>query len=65
MTPLFANERTAAKLLDMELEQFRNLVKGGHLPGPKRIGPLERWDTEELQQIISGNAIDGLEALKW
>lgn len=54
--PLFANERTAAQLLDMRPAQFLDLVEAGALPGPCAVGPgIKRWDVEELQAIIRGH----------
>ncbi|MBB5220593.1 hypothetical protein HNP73_000514 [Amaricoccus macauensis] len=57
--PLFATERTAAQLLDMKPTEFAALVEGGHLPRPKLLGGLKRWDVQELQKIISGQSIEG------
>lgn len=55
--PMFASERTAAKLLDMKPCEFRELVNAGALPKPVTIGPFQRWDTVAIQRIISGAAI--------
>ncbi len=64
--PLFANERTAAQLLDLPLEEFRALVKDGHLPPPRTIGGrLSRWFVEDLTSIARGGAIDGEHEIKW
>jgi len=52
-TPIFASERTAAKLLDMSVAEFQRLVSEGALPG---AGPLDRWDVEELRRIARGEA---------
>lgn len=52
--PVFANERNAAKLLDMRPGEFRALVEAGALPGPTLIGEEERWDTELLVKAIRG-----------
>lgn len=49
--PLFATDRTAARLLDMTRPQFLDLVKAGALPGPCA---LNRWDVAELQAIMRG-----------
>lgn len=54
--PIAVRETTAAALLDMKPCEFRRLVDGGHLPRPKTIGGLPRWDTGELRRIISGEA---------
>lgn len=57
--PRLASEKTAAKILDMTPGEFRGLVDGGHLPGPRDLGGLERWDVEELVRVASGEALDG------
>lgn len=56
---LFASERTAARLLDMKPGDFRALVDRGHLPPPRKIGNLERFDLAELQAVIRGDKIGG------
>ena len=57
MTPLYANEKTAAKLLDMDPSNFRELVKKGALPKPIKIGEQhERWQVSVLERIINGSA---------
>lgn len=53
LTPLFASEATAAKLLDMPRADFRDLVSKGALPAPTRF---DRWDVAELQAIMRGQA---------
>ena len=63
--PLFATDRTAAKLLDMKPDDFRRLVDGGHLPKPRDIGGMERWDVPELCKIINGEAVDGMADVDW
>lgn len=62
---LFANECSAARLLDMKPTEFLRLVEGGHLPRPRDIGGLKRWDVQELRQIISGQAVDGMGDIQW
>lgn len=62
--PLFASERTAARLLDMPPAAFRDLVDKGHLPPPRRIGAVERFDVAELQAVIRGDKIGGGE-MQW
>jgi len=57
--PLFASEATAARLLDMKPDAFRDLVARGHLPPARRIGNLERFDLAELQAVIRGEKIGG------
>lgn len=58
-------EKNAAKLLDMKPDQFRTLVREGVLPRPRKVGPLERWDTDELKAILRGDGSDGFEDVKW
>ncbi len=65
LTPLGACERRAAKLLDMKLTEFTALVRDGHLPPPRDIGGFKRWDVQELQRIISGEAVDGMGDVQW
>lgn len=62
---LFATDRTAAQLLDLKPAEFRALVEAGHLPQPRRIGEHERWDVQELQQIVSGGAVNGMGGVEW
>jgi len=63
--PIFASERTAARLFDMKSAEFRALVQAGHLPKPHSIAPgVLRWDVDELRQIKRGQRArpdDGLE----
>ena len=49
---LAAKERTAARLLDMDVAEFRRLVSAGALPGPARF---DRWEVEELRRIMRGD----------
>ncbi|RBW63043.1 hypothetical protein DS906_01090 [Ruegeria sp. A3M17] len=65
ITPIAVSERNAAKLLDMPVGSFRDLVSNGILPRPRKIGPLERWDADELRAILRGQMIDGYEDVKW
>lgn len=54
--PLFANERSAARLLDMKPAEFRELVQNGHLPRGEEIAPgFLRWRVEDLQKIARGD----------
>jgi predicted DNA-binding transcriptional regulator AlpA len=62
---LFAGERTAAQLLDMRPADFLALVDEGHLPRPREIGGLKRWDVEELRRIITGEAAEGMGDVRW
>lgn len=63
--PLYASDATAAKLLDMGRGDFLRLVDGGHLPKPRDIGGMKRWDVPELQKIINGDAVDGMADVDW
>ncbi len=60
--PLFASDATAAKLLDMRPAEFRELVEAGALPSPVQIGPLRRWDVDELRAILRGRKPTAKEA---
>ena len=54
--PLFASERTAARLLDMKPKQFRELVDRGALPPPVKVmAGIERWDVEDLRAVLRGH----------
>ena len=59
LEPLFASAVTAARLLDMAPGTFRDLVDRGHLPPPRRIGTVQRFDVAELQAVIRGDKIGG------
>lgn len=61
--PLFATERTAAQLLDMNPGEFLELVDKGHLPPPCDIGGMKRWAVADLERIASGGAIE--EGIRW
>lgn len=61
--PIFATERTAAQLFDMQPAEFLALVEAGHLPRAKDIGGHRRWAVEELQRIARGDAADG--GMEW
>ncbi|MCU0903466.1 MAG: hypothetical protein MUE83_06275 [Tabrizicola sp.] len=64
--PLFANEATAAKLLDMKPGEFRALVEAGHLPRPREIAPgVPRWPVDDLRRIVSGEASEGMGGVQW
>lgn len=65
ITPIAVTEKNAAKLLDMPLSSFRELVAEGVMPRPRKIGPFERWDAEELRAILRGEKQDGYESVKW
>lgn len=56
--PLYASERSAARLLDMRPAEFRALVEAGVLPRPVCIaGKIERWKVSMLDDILSGKII--------
>ena len=59
--PIAVQEQTAAAMLDMKPCEFRRLVTDGHLPPPKLIGGLPRWDTQTLRRIVSGEAVENSE----
>ena len=64
--PILAGETNAARLLDMKLEQFRELVGAGHLPRGREIAPgVVRWPVDDLLRIASGRAVDGMEGVEW
>lgn len=65
LTPLFASEQSAARLLDMKPNEFRSLVEDGHLPRPRDVGGFERWDVTELRKIIAGEAVEGMGDVQW
>lgn len=56
--PLFADAKTAAALFCMKPSEFTALVEAGHLPAPRDIGGLKRWDVEECRRIASGEAAE-------
>lgn len=63
--PIFANERSADRLLDMKPAEFTGLVERGHLPKPRDIAGYKRWDVDELRRIIVGEAAEGMGNIKW
>ncbi len=56
--PLYVRESKAAKLMDMNLMQFRNLVEAGALPSPVIFHGLPRWRVDDLAKIVSGTLMD-------
>jgi predicted DNA-binding transcriptional regulator AlpA len=57
-TPILAKAQTAARLLDMSLGEFRDLVDAGSLPMPIRVGgKLDRWPVDQLKAIASGEML--------
>jgi len=66
LTPIWAKESTAAKLMDMTTAQFRELVEKGYLPRGREIAPgVTRWSVDELSKIVSGNVSEGMSDVKW
>ena len=64
--PIFANETSAARLLDLKPCEFRSLVKAGHLPRGREIAPgLIRWNVDDLRRIASGEASEGMGDVPW
>ncbi|RMA42164.1 hypothetical protein [Rhodophyticola porphyridii] len=64
MTPIFATERNAARLLDMKPPQFCALVEAGSLPPGKEIAPgVVRWYVPDLVAILNGDATS--EEFQW
>ncbi|EBA18364.1 hypothetical protein RSK20926_11614 [Roseobacter sp. SK209-2-6] len=58
-------ETGAAKMMDMKPSEFRELVAQGVLPRPRKVGPYERWDAEELRAVMRGDFVDGFEDVRW
>ena len=54
--PLYADEKTTAKLLDLKTTEFLNLVNQGALPPPIKLGKFARWEVEQIKAILSGKA---------
>lgn len=66
LQPILATEATAAKLLDLSLDDFRRFVDAGHLPRGREIAPgLVRWPVEDFRRIAAGRAVDGMEGVEW
>lgn len=59
LPPIFAKDKTAAQLMDMTEAEFLRLVDEGHLPKPRTIGGIQRWDVSELNRIARGESIQG------
>lgn len=55
----------ASKALSLTKRQFLALVDEGILPKPKKLGPYERWDAQELLATMRGERITGFEDVKW
>ncbi|MCA2007914.1 hypothetical protein [Tritonibacter mobilis] len=63
--PIAVGEKSAAKMFDMEVRQFRDLVQQGILPKPRQIGSHDRWDAEELRAVVRGQMIHSYEDVQW
>ena len=65
IAPIAVAEKGAAQLLDLKPAEFRTLVTQGVLPRPRKVGPYERWDAEELRAVMRGDFADGFEDVEW
>lgn len=55
--PAAFREANAAAYLDLSVSRFRKLVSSGALPRPVRLADgVERWRTDDLRAILSGEA---------
>lgn len=63
--PLYAEAKTAAKLMDMPERDFLRLVDDGHLPRPIDIGGFKRWSVDHLNAIAKGEAAIGMDGVSW
>ncbi len=54
--PLAVKAQTAAAMLDLPPAEFMRLVGAGALPPPVKIGKHDRWNVEQLNAIIRGDA---------
>jgi len=59
------NSTQASKALSLTKSQFLALVDEGVLPKPRKLGPYERWDAQELQATLRGERVSGYEDVKW
>ncbi|MEX0303351.1 MAG: helix-turn-helix transcriptional regulator [Leisingera sp.] len=63
--PLAVSEKTAAKMMDMTVKQFRHLVDCGSLPPPAKIGgDILRWRVADINAVLNGTAMDE-EQITW
>ncbi|TVP70137.1 MAG: hypothetical protein EA339_13430 [Rhodobacteraceae bacterium] len=66
LTPIMASEPSAAALLDMPLDVFRDLVEAGAIPPGRHIAPgLVRWDVDQLKRIGRAETCDGMDDVTW
>jgi len=56
--PILVREKTAAKMLDLTLDEFRELVAKGILPAPVDLDGIDRWRVEELHLIVTAAAFE-------
>lgn len=56
--PIAVRDKVAAKMLDLDIDEFRGLVAAGSLPPPKAIGPHDRWRVADLDAILTGEAME-------
>jgi predicted DNA-binding transcriptional regulator AlpA len=55
---IMVRESTAAKMLELSVSEFRNLIALGSLPQGRVIGPrVTRWDVEALRSVARGDVL--------
>jgi predicted DNA-binding transcriptional regulator AlpA len=57
MTPAYVSRETGAALLDISVDTWDAMVKGGRLPKPVRIGisgTTPRWRWADIDEALSG-----------
>lgn len=53
---IMVREETAAKMLQLPLQKFRDLVRVNYLPRGRAIAPgVVRWDVEALRALARGD----------
>ncbi len=64
--PIMVSEATAAKMLELSPQTFRNLTVTGALPKGRQIAPgLWRWDVDTLRSIARGDRVEGMGDVDW
>lgn len=64
--PIMVSEATAAKMLELSPQMFRDLTRTGVLPKGREIVPgLMRWDVELLRSIARGERVEGMGDVDW